>query len=144
MTVAFDPEFSTNRAVYATSNTADKGVYRFIIDKSTKWESIDSSLPAGSMVSQPAAAADGTLYATNFKADGGMERSLNPTYSMGPKFETVTRGLDDGATLTGLWLGGEKLWSIDSHNTRLMTFSDTLTVPVTLTSPSSQAPGIGI
>ena len=143
ITVAFDPEFRTNRTVYAASNTADKGAYRFIIDKSTTWESIDSSLPAGSMVSQPAAAADGTLYATNFKADGGMERSLNPTYSLGPKFETVTRGLDDGATLTGLWLGEGKLWSIDSHNTRLMTFSDTLTVPVTLTSPSSGAPGIG-
>ena len=137
ITVVFDPEFSRNRTVYAASNTPDKGVYRVTIDKSTKTESIAGTLPPGGQVSPPAAAADGTLYATNFQADGGMERSLNPTYSLGPKFETVTRGLDDGATLTGLWLGGRKLWSIDSHNTSLMTCIDTRTVPVDWSSPSS-------
>ncbi len=143
ITVAFDPKFSNNHTVYAASNTADKGIYRFIIDKSTSWESIDSTLPTGGMLKQVRVSADGTLYATNFKADGGMERCLNPTYPLGPTFETVTRGLDDGATLTKLWLYGDQLWAIDTANTRLMTYTDSLTLSVTLTSPPDKAQGIG-
>ena len=87
---------------------------------------------------------DGTLYAANLKADGGIERCLNPTYPLGPTFEAVTRGLEDGATLFGLWLYDNQLWSIDTQNTRLMTYTDSLTLPITLTSPPDQAPGIGI
>ena len=143
ITVAFDPKFSSNKVVYAASNAADKGIYRFIINKSTKWESIDSTLPVGSMLGQLAVSADSTLYATNFMTDGGLERSLNATYPLGPAFETVTRGLDDGATLSGLWLRGNQLWSIDTKNTRLMTYTDSLALPVTLTSPPDKAPGVG-
>jgi len=73
-----------------------------------------------------------------------MERCLNPSYSPGPTFETITRGLDDGVTLAGLWLSENKLWSIDTANTRLMTFTDSLVVPVTLILPPDQAPGIDI
>jgi len=141
ITVAFDPQFSSNSTVYAASDAADKGVYRFIIGTDTEWENIDS--PTGGKLKQLRVAADGTLYATNFKSNGGMERCLNPTYSLGPTFETVTRGLDDGATLTKLWLYDNRLWSIDTTNIRLMTFTDSLTAPVTLTSPPNQAPGIG-
>jgi hypothetical protein len=141
ITVAFDPKFSSNSTVYAASYTADEGIYRFTIGTDTEWENIDS--PAGGMLRQLRVSADGTLYATNSKPDGGIERSLNPTYSLGPTFETVTRGLDDGATLTKLWLYDNRLWSIDTANTRLMTFTDSLTLPVTLTSPPNQAPGIG-
>jgi len=143
ITVAFDPEYSENNTIYAASDTADKGIYRFIIGDSTSWEKIDSTLPAGGMIGQLIISADGTLYATNFKADGGIERSLNPTYSLGPTFETVTRGLDAGATLTGLWLHHNQLWSIDTTNTSLMTYTDSLTLPVTLTSPQDKAQGIG-
>jgi len=135
ITVAFDPKFNSNNTVYAASNSADKGIYRFILNKSTKWERIDSTLPSSSVLNQLAGSADGTLYATNLKANGGMERSLNSTYSLGPTFETVTRGLDDGATLSRLWLQGNQLWSIDTANTRLMTYIDSLALPVTLTSP---------
>ncbi len=141
VTVTFDPDFSSNSTIYAASDTAGEGVYRFIIDTSTKWESIDS--PAGGMLKQMRVSDDGALYATNFKADGGMERCLNPTYSLGPTYETVTRGLDDGATLTELWLQDNTLWSIDSTNIKLMTFTDSLTLPVTLTSPADKAPGTG-
>jgi len=143
ITVAFDPQFSSNNTVYAASNTVDKGIYRFIIGSSTKWEGIDSTLPSGSMIGQLMVSAGGTLYATNIKADGGMERCLNPTYPLGPTFDTVTRGLDDGATLSGLWLYDNRLWSIDTTNTRLMTFTDSLPLPVTLTSPPNEAPSIG-
>lgn len=143
ISVAFDPQFSSNDTVYAASDTADKGTYRFIIGKSTEWESIDSTLPSGGMIGQLRLSANGTLYATNFKADGGMERCLNPTYPLGPTFETVTYGLDDDATLTGLWLYDHRLWSIDTTNTSLMTYSDSLALPVSLTSPPDGASGVG-
>ncbi len=153
VTVAFDPEFSSNKVVYAATDTeataeSNERIYRFIIGKSDVWESIGSTLPVGSILNQFTVSADGTLYVTNsqpvdaVKEEGGMERSLNPTYSLGPTFETVTRSLDDDATLTGLWLCGNQLWSIDTKNTRLMTYNDSLTPPVTLTSPSDKAPGI--
>ncbi|GAI04513.1 unnamed protein product, partial [marine sediment metagenome] len=141
--VAFDPEYSDNNTIYAASDTADGGIYRFIIGSSTSWESIDSTLPEGGMIGQITVSAEGMLYATNFKANGGMERSLNPTYSLGPTFETVTRGLDDGATLGGLWLSDNQLWSIDTTNSRVMSYTDRLTQPVTLTSPQDKAQGIG-
>jgi len=147
--VAFDSKFASNNTIYAASNSADKGIYRFIINKSTEWESIDSALPVGGTCSQLAVSADGPLYAINSQAvdttkkEGGMERSLNPTYPLGPTFETVTRGLDDDVTLNGLWLRGNQLWSIDTINTRLMTYIDSLALPVTLTSPPDKAPGTG-
>jgi len=141
LTVTFDPDFDSNRTVYAASDTPGEGIHRFTIGRSTDWKAIDT--PAGGMFQQVAVSDNGTLYATNFKADGGLERSLNPTYSLGPTFETVTRGLDDGATLTKLWLQDERLWSIDTTNVKLMTLTDTLTVPVTLTSPTNQAQGVG-
>lgn len=141
ITVAFDPKYSTNDTVYAASDTADKGIYRFTIGKSDAWEAIDS--PTGGMIGQMIVSAEGTLYAANFKADGGMERCLNPTYPLGPTFETVTKGLDEGAKLIGLWLSDNRLWSIDTEHTKLMTYSDSLAQPVSLTSPPDQAPGVG-
>ena len=147
--VAFDANFVSDNTVYAASNSANKGIYRFVINKSTSWERVDSTLPAGGMLSQMAVSADGTLYGTNSQSvnttapRGGIERSLNPTYSLGPAFQTVTRGLDDGVNLSGLWLQGNQLWSIDTQNTRVMTFTDSLSRPVTLTSPPDKTSGTG-
>jgi hypothetical protein len=149
ISVTFDPKFSSNRTVYAASDTPDGGIYRFVIGTSTSWQSIDSNLPAGGMIGNLAVSADGTLYAANFQqvdtanGKGGMERCLGPVSGSGATFETVTRGLDGGATLYGLWLRGNQLWSIDTTNNRLMTFIDSLTQPVVLASPQNQAPGIG-
>jgi len=92
--------------------------------------------------------AGGVLYAASSQAvndvgkKGGLERSLNPDYALGATFETVIRGLSDGTTLTGLWLSGNQLWSLDTTNTRLMTYLDTLSGPVALTSPSDKAAGV--
>jgi hypothetical protein len=141
--VAFDTKFAENETIYATSDTPDQGIYRFIIGQSTNWELIDGTLPTGGMISGLETANSGPLYATNAKADGGIERCLNPTYNLGPTFETVTRGLDDNATLMGLWLNGNQLWSMDTTNNRLLTYSDTLTEPVSLVAPADRAPGIG-
>ena len=141
ITVAFDPKYSANNTVYAASDTEGEDIYRFIIGKSDAWEAIDS--PTGGMIGQIIASAEGTLYAANFKADGGMERCLNPTYPLGPTFETVTKGLDDGAKLIGLWLREHRLWSIDTAHTKLVTYNDSLAQPVSLTSPPDEAPGVG-
>jgi photosystem II stability/assembly factor-like uncharacterized protein len=141
ISVAFDPNYSNNKTVYAASDSADEGIYRFIIGKSDKWENIDS--PASGTISQLLASAEGTLYATNLRADGGMERCLNPTYPLGPNFETVTRGLDDGAKLFGLWLAGNRLWSVDSASTTLITYIDSLAQPPITVSPTDEATGLG-
>ena len=138
ITVAYDSNFSNNNIVYAASSTQDKGSYRFIIGESTLWESINDSLPSEGSISQIVTGVDGTLYASNLASGGGMERSLNPAYSLGPTFETVTRGLEDGAILTGLRHQDHRLWSIDSHNVRLMTYVNSLTQPVDLISPTNQ------
>ncbi len=150
VTVTFDPDYSRNNTVYAASHCHktlgakdSSAIYRFIIGTSTEWESIDSTLSDGDIVEQLIASAEGVLYAANLKADGGIERCLDPTYPLGPTFETVTRGLGDGATLSELWQCGNRLWSIDSHNTKLMTYTDSLTQPVTPTSPSDEASGVG-
>jgi len=141
VTVAFDPGYGDNSTVYAAGDTEGESIYRFIIGQSHRWEAIYS--PAEGLLGQLIVSGEGTLYASNFKADGGMERCLNPTYPLGPTFETVTKGLDEGAKLVGLWLAEHRLWSVDSANTRLMTYYDSLTRPVSLNSPADKAPGVG-
>lgn len=141
ITVAFDPDFTDNQTVYAASDNPDEGIYRFTIGTSTAWENIDH--PAGGMMGQIVVSDSGTLYAANFKIDGGVERSLNPTYALGPTFETVTRGLDSGATLTKLWRQNTRLWSIDTNNVRLVALTDSLTMLVSLVSPDDEAAGVG-
>jgi len=147
VSVAFDPQFSSNNIVYAASDNPDGGIYRFVIGTSTGWEGIDSTLPSGGMVNTLDVSVDGVLYAANFQQvdteddKGGMERCLKPT--SGATFETVTRGLNDGATLFGLWLCGNQIWSIDTTNIILMTYIDSLTRPAILTWPDDQAPGVG-
>jgi hypothetical protein len=86
---------------------------------------------------------EGTLYAANSQTNGGMERCLNPTYSLGPTFETVTRSLSDNATLSGLWWRDHRLWSTDTAHAKLLTFNDSLTSSVALTSPPNTEVGIG-
>jgi len=130
ITVAFDAQFGSNNTIYAASDAANEGIYRFIIGNETEWERIDSTLATGGILKKIIASADGTLYATNFDGDGGMERCLNPTYPLGPTFEAVTSGLDSGATLSGLWLGENRLWAIDTTNLKLMTYIDSLSAGV--------------
>jgi len=142
ITVAFDPQYGSNGTVYASSDSAGEGIYRFVIGSSNGWKNIDS--PAKGMMGQIVLSAEGTLYAANFDADSGIERCLNPTFPLGPSFESVNRGLEEGAKLVGLWRHGQQLWSVDSAHTSLMTYVDSLTAPVTLSSPLDGAPGVGM
>ena len=143
VSVAFDPYFSSNHIVYAASNTADKGVYRFKVGSRDEWERIDSTLPSGGTLNQIIVTPSGVLYASNTQTDGGMERCLNPTYSLGPTFQTVTRGLSDGAKLSRLWYNDNQLWAVDADKTRLLTFYDSLPSAVTPVSPADREGGIG-
>jgi len=143
LSVAIDPQYDVNRTVYAASDTADKGIYRLIVGNSNRWQAIDGTLPAGGMIGEIGISAGGTLYAANFTTDGGLERCLNPRFPLGPGFETITRGLDGGAILWGLWLSGNQLWSIDTAHNQLVTLVDHLTTPVILGSPSDLAGDVG-
>jgi photosystem II stability/assembly factor-like uncharacterized protein len=147
VSVAFDADYSHNNTVYAASHCQEgsnhsSAIYRFNISKSDNWEAIDSL--AEGAIDKLIVSADGALYAVNSVDDGGMERCLNPSYPLGPAFESVTRGLEEGAKLVGLWLQGQQLWSVDSENTEVVSYNDSLTVPVVLLSPFDGAPGVGM
>ncbi len=141
--VAFDPAFGKNHTVYAAGDAAGSGIYRFVVGQSAAWESIDGSLPAGATVNGLIVANDGTFYAVNSTAGGGMERSLNPASAAGPTFETIARGLSSGAKLYGLWQAGNRIWSVDTAGTRLMTYHDTLTKTPVLAAPDDGVSAIG-
>jgi hypothetical protein len=147
LTVAFDPGYSHNNTVYVASHCKESlnhssAIYRFITGKSADWEAIDSL--AEGAIDKLVVSAGGTLYAANSVADGGIERCLNPTFPLGPSFESVGRGLEAGAELVGLWLQRQQLWSVDSAHTSLVSYIDSLNTPVSLTSPLDGAPGVGM
>jgi hypothetical protein len=148
ITVAFDSAFASNRIIYAGSDKADEGLFRFILGQSDEWERIDARLPAGGAICGLDVSNSGVLYAVNpdsvnsVKNEGGVERSLNPSYQLLPTFETVIRGLDDGTKLRGLWIVDNRLWSLDTANTRLMTCLDTMAQPVILRSPAQIVAGM--
>ena len=123
--------------------TADKGIYRFRVATSTGWEQIDSTLPGGGQLNRLALSAGGVLYATNGASGGGLERSLNPTYSLGPAFLTATQGLSSGATLRNLRLSGNRLWAVDTANLSLLTYCDTLGAAPARILPETATEGAG-
>lgn len=141
VSVAFDPGYASNGIVYAAGDSPGEGIYRFVISDSG-WENIDR--PEEGMIGATALSASGVLYAANFAADGGMERCLDPRHRPGASFDSVTKGLDDGARMVGLWIQEQNLWSIDSANVKLMSYCDGLTTPVGLVSPLNGAPGVGL
>ncbi|MDD5287729.1 MAG: hypothetical protein PHY28_01275 [Dehalococcoidales bacterium] len=152
ISLAFDSKFGENKTLYAitdakVTSTSKERIFRFTLDKSTSWQSIYGSLPDNAIIKQATIAGDGTLYAVNTQAavnadkKGGVVRSLNPTYSA-PTFETMLRGLEDTVTLNKLSVCGNQLWTIDTKNTRLLTFNDSLVSSVTLVSPDDKIAGL--
>jgi photosystem II stability/assembly factor-like uncharacterized protein len=150
--LAFDRNFSKNNIVYAsvdtkTTSSSKERLFHFTIGESTAWQSMYSSLPENAVISRIAVTNDGTFYTVNGQgvvtADGkgGLLRSLAPASQ--PAFEITTRGLDETATLNGLWMNKYQLWSFDTKSIALMTLVDSLTVPVALVSPTDGATGTG-
>jgi hypothetical protein len=150
VSVVFDPGFARNRIIYAASSTADKGIFRFTVGRSTGWESIDDTLPTGATMSNMVFSGSGILYATNVQAvdgaaaEGGIERCLDPTLNIGIKFETVTRGFRDANILKNLRLSGNRLWAIETVEAGIFTYTDSLTVPPRLNTPADKSGGVPI
>ena len=152
VSVAFDGKFSENKIVYAATDakvisTGKDRIFRLTLGQSTVWTRVYASLPDAAVIKQLAIVNDGTLYAVNGQpvvaADtkGGVLRSLNPTYTS-PTFETVLSGFEDAAVINEMSFCGNQLWVIDTKNMRLMTFVDSLTLPMALISPDNKAPGL--
>ncbi len=152
--VAFDPDFPESRRVFAATDapstaSSRERIFTLMLGESEIWESVDSTFPVGGIANRLALSQDGVLYVANMKAvttitqQGGVERSLDVS-STDRTFETVTRGLGDGSTLRGLWISGNRLWTLDTTNTRLMTFIDTLSGPPALILPEEGRGGVDI
>jgi hypothetical protein len=154
VSVAFDPDFANSKRVFATTDapsttTSRERVFTLVVGESEVWEGVDNSFPIGGIANKVSPGPNGTLYVANSKAvaaaapQGGVERALDAN-SSDATFETVTQGLNDGSTLRGLCVSGNQLWCLDTTNTRLMTFVDTLTQAPTLKSPSDGEGGVEI
>ncbi len=151
--VVADADYSQNGIIYAATNIADEGIWRWTIGVSTAWEQIDESttdLGEGQKISGLVMGLEGTLYALRMEpvtsASGGMVRSVNPTEADTDKveFELMNRALPDGATfdptlpfptplfpaIPYLKLSGNyelnELWTIDTTNEIIYRFQDTL------------------
>jgi photosystem II stability/assembly factor-like uncharacterized protein len=142
--VAADARFAENGIIYAATNIADEGIWRWTIGVSDEWEQIDESiteLGGGQRIGGLAVGAEGTLYALRLEPDGGVIRSVNPT-APDPEdveFGLVNRALPAGAafdptplfpTLPYLKLAGDitqnQLWTIDTAHEIIYRFRDTL------------------
>jgi hypothetical protein len=154
ISLAFDNKFTDNKIIYAATDakvisTGKDRIFRFTIGQSTTWQSVSSSLPDNTVIKQVMVTNFGTLYAVNNQPvdtanlKGGMVRSLNPNYS-NPTFETILSGLEDNVTLYKMSFYGNQLWAVDTKNTRLMTFLDSLSLAITLVSPENKTSGLEI
>jgi hypothetical protein len=140
ISAAFDAGFKRNGIVYAADDIPGNGIYRFTIGESSTWEAIDDTLPVDAMIGDLGVSAGGVLYGINYQlvnAGGSIERCLNPASSH--FFESFAGGLYDDTLLTGIWLGGNIVWSIDTTNNLLFYFKDTLSQQVALSSPVNRS-----
>ncbi len=137
----FDTNYSDNSYIYAAGASSGDGIKRFKMTTGTEWESIDATYPDDSQLDRLLVTDEGTLYASNMIADGGMERCLDPR-AMTNEFDTMTRGLEDNSSLFGLWSSGNHIWTTDA-SARLLRFDDIMTGPVFPSSPKAQTSGYG-
>lgn len=111
--VMADVNYVKNNIIYAATDIADKGIWRWIIGSSTEWELIDRPLlGTGERFSGLAMGEEGTLYALRMEpanlppnapmnaGSGGMNRSLNPAEPQAIKIEwdVINRTLPAGVT----------------------------------------------
>ncbi len=147
--VAADADYQDNNVIYAATNLADEGVWRWTIGVSTEWEQIDESITGlgnGQHIGSLAVGPEGTLYALRLEpasnSSGGVTRSLNPLEPdpADVEFELVNDALPAGSAfdpgpvfpnrLPYLRLSGNatqnELWTIDTANQIIYLFRDTL------------------
>jgi photosystem II stability/assembly factor-like uncharacterized protein len=142
MQAVFDPRYGTNHHIYTVDNTAGAGIFRFTIGESDAWTSIDTNLLATTVIDDIYVSDNGVLYAANSVIDAGMERGIDPQ-SPHPGFDTVTDGLINGLVLDRITGSGRRLWGGDMSHGKLITYEDTLTAPVILSTPIDSSNGLG-
>jgi hypothetical protein len=148
--VIADLDFAENGLIYAATDTADTGIWRWVIGESDVWDQIDEDLTdmgngqvIGSLVFGP----EGTLYALRTEpagdTTGGFTRTLNAATDdpNDVEFNLVNRELEDigtafdpaavfGSTLPFLKLctcdDYNEIWTIDTVNQAIYYFRDTL------------------
>lgn len=140
--LAFSADYSSSKYIYAASTSAGSGIWRMKVGEPA-WIRVDAGLPAGTMISGLAVSPSGVIYAASANevslSNGGLIRKTATNLA----WETVRDSLQAGITLWGLYNRGNKLYSLDTTNNRIVTYTDTLAAPVELMSPPSAAPGIG-
>lgn len=140
--LSFDPDFSTSGKIYAANDAANQGIHRFTIG-GADWDRIDSGLPADTLISGLAITRGNIVYASSYNEvtdnTGGLIRALSDEGS----WHLTHIGLRDGATLEGIAVIGSQIWTLDTTNNRILTYTDTLADPVQLTSPTAAAGGLG-
>jgi hypothetical protein len=145
--VAADASYGENRTIYAATNIAGEGIWRWVIGVSSRWEQIDRAITGLGVqrISGLASGSEGTLYALRMEpassTSGGVSRSLNPreTDSADIEFDLANDALPAGATfdptplfptLPYLKLSGDAgqndLWTVDSTNQIIYRYQDTL------------------
>jgi hypothetical protein len=161
--VVADANHRGNGIIYAATDLADDGIWRWTIGLSTSWEPIDESitgLRTGQRVGGLAVASEGTLYALRMEpgssTSGGITRSLNPSepYLTDVEFDFVNRKLPGDTafdptavfanTLPYLKLSGDSrqndLWAIDTTNQTVYQFQDSFSkLGPTPETPSAEA-----
>jgi len=147
--VIADVNFEENGIIYAASNTADSGLWRWTIGTSARWRQLDETITAqenGQSIAGLATGSEGTLYALGSEpasaSSGGLTRSLNPFTPVlhEVEFDWVNYGLPEGTafepttvlpnSLPYLKLSQNaeqnELWSIDTANQVIYLFQDTM------------------
>ncbi len=149
--VICDVNYLENSIIYAATDIPDAGIWRWIIDRSTKWEQIDKAitdLADGQEIGGFVMGTEGTLYALRLEPSstitGGVTRSLNPSSAeccdgavefdlaneslpAGTSFE-INGGLISSSHYPRLSGNDEQndLWALDSGNQLIYRFQDIL------------------
>jgi hypothetical protein len=135
-----DNNYAENNIIYAATNIAEKGIWRWTIGESSEWEWIDKAiadLNTGETFCGLAMGEEGTLYALRMEpadgnGSGGMNRSLNSDYryALEIEWDVLNRTLPVGIefnpnilfshTLPFLKISGDDtenvLWSVSTDN----------------------------
>jgi hypothetical protein len=161
--VVADASYGENSTIFAATNLADEGIWRWVIGVSTEWEQIDETITGlgdGQRISGLVMGTEGTLYALRLEpasdTSGGVLRTLNPMEADTEdiEFDLVNNKLPAGTafdpnsvyshTLPYLKLIGNaeqnELWTVDTANQLIYCYRDTLCkVRATLILPENGA-----
>jgi hypothetical protein len=167
VSVTRDAGYADNKIVYGVVRTNGGGTWRIVVNEddpdSTEWKRIDltsGTRNAGSSNVTPLYLfqSGGVLYTVNTQnvtagdATGGIWRCYNPTASLEsiapPQFYNENAGLEAGISWTYSGYAAGPTFFLKSSGAAnyyeaLAAMTDTLSTPVTLTSPANEATGEG-